>query len=159
MAKTTQPTVSQTGTSLPLLKIGIGVGVSVAVVLVVIIFKEFTTTQEPPVPMAEDELWSNDNLMTKGRQVYFSHCAACHGFDGLGLDDLGPALADSKIVNGGSAAHIYIVLNGKEGDKMVMPANRDVLSDGEIAAVITYQRNSWGNDGGVIQPNTIAAAR
>ena len=147
MAKTTQPTVSQTGTSLPLLKIGIGVGVSVAVVLVVVIF-DFTTTQEPSVPMAEGELRNNDDLMIKGQQVYFSHCAACHGFDGLGLDDLGPALADSKIVNGGSAAHIDIVLNGKEGDKMVMPANRDVLSDEEIAAVITYQRNSWGNDGG-----------
>ena len=156
MAKTTQPTATPTSSSLSLLKIGIGVGV--AVVLVVVIF-DFTTTQEPSVPTAEGELRNNDDLMIKGQQVYFSHCAACHGFDGLGLDDLGPALAYSKIVNGGSAAHIDIVLNGKEGDKMVMPANRYVLSDEEIAAVITYQRNSWGNDGGVIQPHTIAAAR
>lgn len=157
MAKTTQSTATPAGSNLPLLKIGIGLGV--AVVLVLVIFHEFTTTQEPSVPIPEDELWSNDDLLTKGQQVYFSHCAACHGFDGRGVDDLGPALADSKIVNGGSASHIDIVLDGKEGNKMVMPANRDVLSDEEIAAVITYQRNSWGNDGGFIQPHTIAAAR
>ena len=60
-----------------------------------------------------------------------------------------PALDGSKIVNGPADAQIALVLNGKTGT--AMPAWKQ-LSDADIAAVITYTRNSWGNKSGDVLP-------
>jgi len=66
-------------------------------------------------------------------------------------------LAGSAIAVGDAAAHIDIVLNGKPATAMA--AYRDILNDVDLAAVITYERNAWGNDASVVQPADIKAAR
>ncbi|HEB59637.1 MAG TPA: cytochrome c oxidase subunit II [Gammaproteobacteria bacterium] len=97
-----------------------------------------------------------DELMAKGKEVYAANCSFCHQPDGKGQGPF-PALAGSKIATGDVAAHMDIVLNGKPNTAMSAFAR---LSDLELAAVITYERNAWGNDtGDVIQPKQIKAAR
>ena len=69
-----------------------------------------------------------------------------------------PPLKGSKIATGPVKDHIHLVLNGKPGTAMA--AFRDQLNDLELAAVITYERNAWGNNtGDVVQPADIKAAR
>jgi cytochrome c oxidase subunit 2 len=104
-----------------------------------------------------DREWTMDELMAKGEQVYNTSCAACHQPNGQGLPPTFPAIAGSALATGDAAAHIGLVLNGKTGTAMA--AYRDILNDADMAAVLTYQRNSWGNDAGIIQPAAVKAAR
>ena len=104
-----------------------------------------------------DREWGKDELIAKGQQVYTTNCASCHQPTGQGLPGAFPALAGSAIATGDPAAHINTVLNGKPGTAMA--AYGALLSDADIAAVISYERNSWGNDAGVVQPAAIKAAR
>ena len=105
-----------------------------------------------------DKVWSMEDLMEKGRGLYNSKCGACHQITGQGLPPAFPALKDSPMVKGGPIAdHLDIVLNGKPGTAM-QPWNS--LNDLELAAIITYERNAWGNDtGDKIQPADVRAAR
>jgi len=68
-----------------------------------------------------------------------------------------PALAGSAIATGDAAAHLDIVLNGKAATAMA--PYRDILNDADLAAVITYERNAWGNSASVVQPAAVKAAR
>ena len=104
-----------------------------------------------------DREWTKDELMAKGEQVYQTNCAACHQANGQGLPPAFPAIAGSAIATGDPAGHISLVLNGKPGTAMA--AYRDILSDADLAAVLTYQRNAFGNDAGIIQPAAVKAAR
>jgi cytochrome c oxidase subunit 2 len=107
---------------------------------------------------AADKTWSLDELMTRGEQVYGKLCAACHQANGQGVPNVFPGLAGSAIAMGDIAAHLAIVLDGKAGT--AMQAFGPQLNDLELAAVITYERNAWGNDtGDMVQPADIAAAR
>ena len=102
--------------------------------------------------------WTIAELMPIGEQVFLSHCATCHEPTGLGQGTTYPALAGGEIPNGPLVIHIDRVMNGKAGTEMQSWAPQ--LSDRELAAVITYERNAWGNDtADVIQPKTIYAAR
>ena len=105
-----------------------------------------------------DRVWTKTELMTKGEAVYKTNCAACHQSNGQGLPPIFPALAGSAMATAEDpAAHIDIVLNGKTGSAMT--AYRDILNDVDLAAVITYERNAWGNQGSVVQPADIKATR
>lgn len=105
-----------------------------------------------------NKTWTLDELKARGAKVYATNCVACHQANGKGLPPTFPALDGSKIVNGPKAAHIERVLNGKPGTAMAAFGKQ--LSDVEIAAVITYERNSWGNKtGDAIQPAEVKAAR
>ena len=107
---------------------------------------------------AANETWDMAKLMETGAQVYTKICAACHQPNGQGLPGVFPALAGSKIATGDIQAHIEIVMNGKPGTAMQAFAAQ--LSDAEIAAVVTYERNSFGNStGDSVQPSTIKALR
>jgi cytochrome c oxidase subunit 2 len=106
---------------------------------------------------AVDREWSMDELMAKGEQVYNTNCAACHQASGMGLPPTFPSIVGSPVATGDAAAHIDLVLNGKAGTAMA--AYRDVLNDADLAAVLTYQRKSWGNDASLIQPAAVQAAR
>ena len=102
--------------------------------------------------------WQMAELMTIGEQVFVTHCATCHEVDGLGQEPTYPALAGGEIATGPLAAHIDRVMNGKADTEMQSWAPQ--LSDRELGAVITYERNSWGNASGeIVQPRTIYAAR
>ncbi|MDX1443330.1 MAG: cytochrome c oxidase subunit II [Gammaproteobacteria bacterium] len=104
--------------------------------------------------------WSMDVAMSQGEQVYSANCASCHMANGEGMDAAGfPALKGSAIATGDIAAHIDMVLNGSQ-QNAAMAAFGNMLSDEEIAAVITYERNAWGNDtGDLVSPSDIKAAR
>ena len=104
-----------------------------------------------------DKTWGMDELMEKGKGLYNSKCGACHQITGLGLPPAFPPLKGSPLATGDIAAHLNIVLNGKEGTAM-QPWNS--LNDLEIAAIMTYERNAWGNDtGDLVQPTDVKAAR
>jgi len=99
-----------------------------------------------------------EQQMQKGEQVFNNTCAVCHKVDGSGSPPTFPALKDDKVVKGPLPAHIDTVLNGHPGT--AMQAFRDQLTDAELSAVITYERNAFGNKSGeVIQPNDITLAK
>ncbi len=99
-----------------------------------------------------------DELMTLGEEVYNSRCAACHQVNGLGIAGIFPSLVDTDLVKKQSRIfdHIYVVVHGKEGS--AMQAFGPQLGLKELAAVVTYERNAWGNStGDVIQASQINA--
>ena len=101
--------------------------------------------------------FAKDELLAKGKQVYGSICAACHGPNGEGVGPF-PKIAGSKVATGPLPGHLNIVLKGKPGT--AMQAFGQQLNDAELAAVITFQRNSFGNNtGDVVQPAQVKAAR
>ena len=107
---------------------------------------------------AADEEWSMQDLMTRGETVYQANCSACHGATGAGIPGAFPAMTGSPVVLGDAAGHVDIVVNGKAGTSM--SAFKGQLNDVDIAAVITIERNSFGNSvGDLVQPSTIKNAR
>ena len=99
--------------------------------------------------------WNLAELMETGEAVYNKNCLACHQANGEGIPGVFPALKNSPIALGEPGPHIDIVLNGKKGT--AMQAYRDQLSAVELAAVITYERNAWGNKvGDIVTPAQIA---
>ena len=105
-----------------------------------------------------DKEWSLGELMAKGEAVYGTSCAACHQANGQGIPGVFPSLVGTPIVMEDIEAHIEVVLNGAPGT--AMQAFGAQLSDVDIAAVVTYERNAWGNDtGDVIQPSAIKELR
>ena len=104
-----------------------------------------------------DQTLPKEELMELGAQVYMASCAACHQPTGMGLPGVFPALKGSPIVLGDIKGHIDILIYGSPGTAMQSFAKQ--LSIKQLAAVITYKRNAWGNDtGDVIQPSEIQAA-
>jgi cytochrome c oxidase subunit 2 len=102
--------------------------------------------------------WNLAELKARGEKVYAANCVSCHQAGGQGVKGAFPALDGSKLANGPRGRHIEIVLNGKQGTAMA-PFGK-LLSDTDIAAVITYERNAWSNKtGDVIQPSEIKSAR
>jgi cytochrome c oxidase subunit 2 len=102
-------------------------------------------------------VWTKDQLLAKGEPLYTEKCSACHQPNGEGLPPAFPALKGSKVATGPIAGHLNIVLNGKQGTAMQA---WNALNDLEIAAIVTYERNAWGNDtGDVVQPAQVKAAR
>ncbi|MGX9460694.1 cytochrome c oxidase subunit II [Shewanella sp. A14] len=89
---------------------------------------------------------SIEELNTQGEQIYIARCAACHQPNGAGLPGVFPSLIGSPIIKGPVEGHIDIVLNGKSGTAMQAFAKQ--LTAQEIAAVITFERNAWGNNSG-----------
>ena len=123
------------------------------------IIEDSPTVEDSQASAAEvtESAWSKDALMSKGADVY-KNCIACHGADGKGIPGVFPAIAGSEVVNGDISAQLDLVMFGKAGTAMVAFANQ--LSDEEIASVITYQRNSFGNDvGDFVSPADVKAKR
>ncbi len=99
-----------------------------------------------------------EELMPMGEAVFITHCATCHQPDGTGQGIKYPSLAGGVIPTGPVEAHLDRVMNGLAETEMQAWAPQ--LSDLDLAAVITYERNAWGNDtGDVVQPLTVFSAR
>lgn len=103
--------------------------------------------------------WTKDELLAAGEKHYGVYCGACHGADGGGNSGMGvKPLKGSPVATGPLAAHLTMVLKGSSKNPMMSPWQQ--LSDDELAAIITYERNAWGNaTGDAVQPADIAAAR
>lgn len=102
--------------------------------------------------------WTKDELMVKGEQEYTKICAMCHQASGLGTPPTFPSLVGSPIVTKpeNKVEHIRQILYGKNA----MPPFGEQKTDLEIAAMVTYERNAWGNNtGDVIQPSDVAKVR
>ena len=117
---------------------------------------EAIATTAPVEDLAKE--YTLDELMVMGEQVYMKACVACHQPTGAGLPPAFPALKASKMVTGDVTAHIDMVLNGSKKNA-AMAAFSGQLTKTEIAAVVTYERNAWGNNtGDLVQPAAIDAA-
>lgn len=99
---------------------------------------------------------SLDELMAMGEKVYMDRCAVCHQPTGLGIPGAFPAIKGSPVATGDISAHLDVVVNGRSGTAMQAFGNQ--LSDKELAAVISYQRNAWGNNtGDAVQASDVNA--
>lgn len=100
-----------------------------------------------------------------GKQVYSRTCLACHQANGEGIAEAFPPLAKSDYLNADVDRAIDIVLHGKSGKLVVngkeynSVMTKQVLSDDEVANVLTYVYNSWGNSGKVVSPEMVRNAR
>ncbi len=104
-----------------------------------------------------NKTWTMAELMDHGKSVYTA-CQACHQAGGEGIPNVFPALKGSPIATGDIAKHIDVVVHGVSGTAMT--AYGPQMNDADLAAVITYERNAWGNDtGDMVQPADIKAIR
>ncbi|WOT05427.1 cytochrome c oxidase subunit II [Shewanella youngdeokensis] len=114
--------------------------------------KQLAANAKAAAEAALTQTLSLDELMAQGEQIYMAQCAACHQPNGAGLPGVFPSLIGSPLIKGPVAAHIDIVANGKPGTAMQAFAKQ--LTAQQIAAVVTYERNAWGNNSG----DTVQAA-
>ena len=107
---------------------------------------------------SSSKTWAMEDLMIRGEEVYNTSCGACHQSSGEGIPGAFPGLKGSAIAIGDVAKHIDVVVNGVEAT--AMQAFGAQLNDADLAAVITYERNAWGNNtGDAVQPSDVKSAR
>ena len=98
--------------------------------------------------------WTLAELSSRGEQIYNTNCAGCHQINGQGLPPTFPSMVGTPVVTGPVVDHAMVLINGRPGTAMA--SFKDLLSPVDIAAVITYQRNAWGNNmGDLITPKQI----
>ena len=99
-----------------------------------------------------------DEMKARGEKVYTANCAACHQANGMGIPGAFVPLNGSKVATGPIDAHIKVVLNGRPGTAMAAFGKQ--LSDADIAAAVTYERNAWDNKvGDMAQAAQVASLR
>ena len=103
--------------------------------------------------------WTKEELSARGEQVYAINCASCHQVSGKGIPPTFPALVGNPAVLGPAEAQIDVILNGRQGTAMASFGR--ILNDNDIAAVITYTRNAWGNTASPdwVTPDAVRAQR
>ena len=115
--------------------------------------------KEEAIKLAEltEKEWSLAELTQRGEGVYQKNCVACHQMNGEGLPPIFPALAGSDIVMFDKDRNVEILMEGVQGAAMQSFANQ--LSEVDMASVITYTRQAWGNadngDGEIVVPKDI----
>jgi mono/diheme cytochrome c family protein/glucose/arabinose dehydrogenase len=107
----------------------------------------------PPLAAAEQQRFDS------GHAIYTARCQGCHQEDGRGQPSIAPPLAGSALAVASAGVTTRILLNGKEGAVGLMPPVGGVLTDDQIAAVLTYIRRQWGNAGSPIDPETAKSIR
>ena len=120
-----------------------------------------TLAAPPPALTAEEQV-----RFETGRTLFTGVCSACHQVHGRGLEGLAPALADSEWVNGSASRPIRVVINGAHGPLRVAGRSYNldmpplgVLSDDQIACILTYVRRAWGNTGSPVTQAYVAQVR
>lgn len=94
-----------------------------------------------------------------GQDIYKNICEGCHGADGREQPGAAPNIAGSSTVIGAPGVPVRVLLHGKEGAVGLMPAHGELLSDEDIAAVLTYIRRAWGQTAAPIDPATVQQIR
>jgi cytochrome c oxidase subunit 2 len=124
-------------------------------------YKTWVTSQKGAAQTAaadNGKTFTLAELQARGEKVYAANCAACHQATGMGIPGAFPAMNGSKIAKGPIDEHIKTVLNGRPGTAMVAFGKQ--LSDADIAAVVTYERNAWDNKvGDMAQAAQVAAIK
>ena len=118
-------------------------------------------------PVAAATPPANGYDATKGEQLFSANCSACHQANGEGVPGAFPPLKGNSVVNDANpSAHIHAVLFGLEGTTVdgvkyesAMPEFGTTLSDDDIAAIIDYERSSWGNHGKPVTAQDVATER
>lgn len=123
-------------------------------------YKKWVEGKQKEMAAAADDpnkTWTVAELTQRGEKVYAANCVACHQANGKGVPNAFPALDGSPVVTGPKGPQLDVVLNGKKA----MPPWKGVLSDTDIAAVITYTRNTWSNKAqeNLVQPAEVVAAK
>jgi mono/diheme cytochrome c family protein len=95
----------------------------------------------------------------EGQETYVANCADCHRTNGEGLPNVFPSLAKNAFVTGDPNPVIKLVLEGRKARIGHMPSWKDTLSDQHIAGVITFIRQSWGNQAEAVTPDMVAKNR
>ncbi len=123
-------------------------------------YAEWIAAQKKKMAAQADDpnkTYTMDELKVRGEKIYAGNCQVCHQPTGMGQPPVFPALSGSKIATGPKDGHISIVLNGKPGSAM---ASFKQLSDVDLAAVLTYERNSWSNKtGDMVSPADVKKLR
>jgi cytochrome c oxidase subunit II len=123
-------------------------------------YTKWVGEQQKKMAAAADDpnkVWALPDLMARGEKVYANNCAACHRPDGKGAGPIKPLDGSPVVQDADKAKMLAIVHNGAAGG--AMPAWKGKLSETEIAAVVTYAKNSWSNKTGqIVQPAESAAA-
>jgi len=103
------------------------------------------------------KVWTLTDMVKRGESVYAANCVACHQANGKGAGPIKPLDGSALVTDANSAPMIDVMLNGAGGGSM--PAWKQ-LSDTEVAAVMTYAKNSWSNKTEqIVQPADVMAAR
>jgi cytochrome c oxidase subunit II len=114
--------------------------------------KEMAAAADDP-----SKVWQLPDLMARGEKVYAANCVACHQTNGKGNGAIKAVDGAAVVLDADKNKQIMVLLNGQNNG--AMPAWK-ALSDTELAAVITYTKNSWSNKTGqVVQPAEVVAAR
>jgi cytochrome c oxidase subunit 2 len=105
--------------------------------------------------------WGQDDLFQKGKAIFEAegNCVDCHRLNGKGLPGTFPALDGDPLVTGKPEPVIATVLNGRKGQLGQMPAWKDKLDDGQVAALVTYIRHAWSNQAPGVTPAQVAEIR
>ncbi len=117
------------------------------------------TKKKEMAALADDpnKVWVLDDLLSRGEKVYAANCAVCHQPTGKGAGPIKPLDGSAVVLDADAKKQIAILLNGANNG--AMPAWKQ-LSDTELAAVITYTKNHWGNKTGqLVQPSDVVAER
>ena len=117
-----------------------------------------------PAPVAAA---SENDIMKRGEVIYKKACLVCHQADGSGVPMMFPPITESEIIAGSHEELIKIILDGMSGPveikgekyNSVMPPLKNDLDDQEVADLLTYIRNSFGNSGDTIKAEEVAAIR
>ena len=109
-----------------------------------------------PIPPLNAE---EQQRFNEGRDIYHNLCVACHQPDGRGREKLAPSLLGSEFALGPPPVPVRVLINGKEGAVGLMPPLGSVLSDQQIAAVLTYIRREWGQAGSPVDPALVTGIR
>jgi mono/diheme cytochrome c family protein len=125
------------------------------------------TSSQAPSSAAAVATAGQPSWAALGEQVFGNKCAACHQLTGQGLPGVFPPLKGSSVVTAADPTeHIHTVLSGLSGKTIggvayaaPMPAFADQLTDEEVAAVLSYERNSWGNQGPPVKTEDVKTAR
>jgi len=121
-------------------------------------FSRWVGQQKKPHAAPRTAQWTMETAMARGKALFNRRCAACHQENGSGIPALFPALNTSAVTVGPISQHIDLVLNGVPGS--AMQAFGPQLDDAALAAIITYERNAWGNDtGNLVTPDQVRARR
>ena len=109
----------------------------------------------PVAPLTPEEQQRFD----AGREVYRNICQTCHQPDGRGQEKIAPSLIGSTLALAAPDIPARILLNGKEGPIGLMPPVGSVLTDDQIAGVLTYIRREWGQAGSPVDSATVKTVR